>query len=163
MSDERKERRGAKPGQHGNQPHVRNEQAAAQIEILAGFGLPQWQIAYMLTESFTDQGYSEDTLQKHYRLELDRGAVKAKAVLLQGAYDRALMRNLPDGVSKDTAYRVAETSTKWLMETVHDMGPVSRHKHMGPDGGAIRYAELSDEELDREIEERARAIGAKQG
>lgn len=163
MTEKRKERRGAKPGEFGNRGHQRNPQAAAQIEILAGFGLPQWQIAILLTETFTDQGYSEDTLQKHYKPELDRGAIKAKSVLMQGAYDRALGRNVPTGVSPDVAYRVAETCARWLLESVHDMAPASKHKHMGADGGAIRYAQLSDEELEREIAERlARASGTSQ-
>lgn len=151
---ERQEKRGAKPGEFGNRAHVRNEQAAVQIEILAGFCMPHWQIAIMLDETYKDQGYSQDTLEKHYKPELDRGAIKAKAMLMQGAYDRALGRNVPEGVSPDVQYKMMETSGRWLMESVHDMAPVSRHKHMGPEGGAIRYTQLSDEELDQQIAEK---------
>lgn len=137
----------------GNLPHQRNEQAAAQIEILAGFGLPRRQIRLAVEALFTDQGYSEDTLERHYRAELDRGMAKAKTTLLQGAYDIALGRNIPDGVSPDTAYRERGRKIDFLLNAVHGVVPHQSQRHAGPDGGAIPFANidlssLSDDDLD---------------
>lgn len=122
--------------------HERNEEAAKQIEILAGLGLPQADIRYAVEAMFSDQGYSEDTLTRHYREELDRGMAKAKTLLLQKASDRAHGRNLPEGVSPDVAYREQGRSLEWMLNAVHKIIPHSHQRHSGPDGGAIPIANI---------------------
>lgn len=157
MAKERKDKRGAPPGHHGNPPHVRNEKAAEQVEIMAGFAMPFWQIAIAVDALFDDQGYSQDTIERHYRPELDRGLVKSKALLMQGAYDLALGRNVPDGVSPDKVYDIRAKKIAWLLSAVHGVAPVTRQWHSGPNEGPINYAELTDEEIDEEIAKRLNA------
>lgn len=132
--------------------HQRNESAAKQIEILAGLGLPQRDIRFAVEAMFEDQGYSEDTLARFYRDELDRGMAKAKTMLLQRASDRAFGRNVPDGVSADVAYREGGRSIEWMLNAVHKVIPHTHQRHSGPDGGAIPIANidlssLSDDDL----------------
>lgn len=148
-----REKRGGRPGINGQLPHQRNEAAAKQIEILAGYGLPQIQISEFIEAVFDDQGYSVDTLQRHYGRELKSGKAKAKVQLMQGAYDRAFRRNVPEGVAPDTVYREAGRSIEWLLNAVHEVVPHQNQRHSGPDGGAIPHANidlssLSDDDLD---------------
>lgn len=102
---ERDDKRGAKPGSRtgtpdegkpGNLPHERNEVAAALIERLAGYGLPQNCMSDFLewARDHTDldlgeQGYSADTLKRHYRDALDRGRIPGKEMLLGRVYQMA--------------------------------------------------------------------------
>lgn len=185
--DERKDRRGAprgdqsKPGgqrragtphegKMGNLPHVRNEEAAKQIEILSGFALTREQVSQAICTLFTDQGYSPDTLERHYREELNRGKTKAKTALMQGAYDIALGRNTPAGVSPDAAFRERGKKIEFLLSAVHDVVPAQARRLGGPDGGAIPLAHidlssLSDDDLDalERLSERLTPPGADQG
>lgn len=131
--------------------HERNADAAKQVEILAGLGLPKRDIRFALESMFDDQGYSEDTLIRHYRDELDAGMAKAKTRLLQRAYDRATGRNVPENVSPDVAYREEGRSLEWILSAVHKVSPLT--KVSGPDGGAvpitnIDLSSLSDDDLD---------------
>lgn len=128
--------------------HERNEEAARQIEILAGLGLPQSDIRYAVEAMFDDQGYSEDTLQRHYRKELDAGMAKSKTRLLQGAYDRAFGRNAPEGVSPDVVYREGTRSTEWLLGAVHGIGPVTNTRLSGPNGGPVQFEKVDLSALD---------------
>lgn len=170
MTQQRKDKRGARPGdptkpRHhkrdgtphegkiGNVAHEYNPEAAAQIEILSGYGLPQNQIVDFLEATFDDQGYSQDTIQRHYRAEIDRGKAKAKVTLIRGAYDMAMGRNKPDGVSADTAFREQSRKIEFLLNVVHKMVPYTGQHLSGPDGGAIPIANidlsnLTDDDLD---------------
>ena len=150
--------------------HIRNADAAAQIEILAGFGLPQIEISQFLEATFEDQGYSPDTLQRHYRPEINAGKVKAKAKLMAGAYDIAFGRAIPEGVTADRAYSERSRKIEWLLNAVHQIVPHSNQRHSGPDGGAIPLANLdlsslTDDDLDalERISARLNPSGADQG
>ncbi len=52
-------------------PHERNEEIARRVEILAGIGLTQPEIA-------TVEGLSLSTIKRHYKAEYHMGKPKAK-------------------------------------------------------------------------------------
>ena len=54
-----------------------------QVEVLAGFGLPQHQIAVLL-------GCDPKTLRKHFDAELSLGDAKATAKIAQTLYNKAV-------------------------------------------------------------------------
>jgi len=153
------DKRGAKKGSSGQQPHKRNATAAAVIESLAGFGLPQIHIsehlAWLQDEKLLDlggQGYSPDTLQRHYRAELDAAKIPAKELLMHRAYQMAMMDNLPEGVSVDAAYRLSAEKVRWLLNVQHGVVEIKGHQHSGPKGGPIPIslveATLTPEEIE---------------
>lgn len=110
--------RGAPKGSFGNQPHERDEEVAVLVRKLASFGMPQEEISQALNEA-KGGGFSVDTLSRHYRAELDEALASRKGKLLERAHDIALMENLPDGVSKDAAYREGASQLRWLLGAVH--------------------------------------------
>ena len=113
--------RGAAPGEFGNKPHERDEQAAKLIEMLAGFGLSQPEIKQAVEAQF-DQGFSVATLDRHYRAELDRGLARAKSQLLQRAHQMAMGREAPQGVSPDKVYEISSKKVDFLLRVVHGVG-----------------------------------------
>lgn len=138
------DKRGAKPGESGQKPHKRNSVAAGIIENLASYGLPQSNISDHLSWlqikghiKLGSQGYSVDTLQRHYRPELDAAKIPAKDLLMHRAYQMAMMDSLPEGVSADTAYRLSSEKVKWLLNVQHGVVETKGHQHSGPGGGPI--------------------------
>lgn len=153
------DQRGAKKGTKGNVPHELNEVAAAIIEQLAGYGLPQSCMSDFLTwckeadigVDLGDQGYSVDTLQRHYRDALNRGKVPSKEMLMGRMYAMAMMENLPQGLSTDKAYQIAADKLEKLLNIQHGIMAHQSHRHAGPNGGPIPIALLSvldEEELE---------------
>ena len=156
------DQRGAKKGSSGQQPHKRNDIAARVIASLASFGLPQIHIsehlAWLQDEKLLDlggQGYSTDTLQRHYRAELDAAKIPAKELLMHRAYQMALMDNLPEGVSPDTAYRLSSEKVKWLLNVQHGVVETKGHQHSGPGGGPIPISLIESALTPEEIEQLA--------
>lgn len=158
MAD-RDDKRGAPPGSQGNVPHERNAAAAALIERVSSYGLPrkalvdflEWVQGGPLNLDLASQGYSEDTLMRHYRAELDKARLPAKELLMHRAYQMAMMDQLPDGVSPDRAYAVAADKLKYLLNVQHGIAPFQSHRHAGPGGGPIPIVALealNDEELE---------------
>jgi hypothetical protein len=56
----------------GRPPHVPTDQTRRQVEMMAGYGIPQPQIALSI-------GISDETLRKYYRREFDLGIIEANA------------------------------------------------------------------------------------
>lgn len=139
--DPDKDKRGAPKGSAGNKAHQRNESAAKLIKRLAGYGMPQAEIARACIAAFGD-GYSVDTLDRHYRAELDHGLALAKVQLLKRAHDMALMRGLPPGLSVDAAYRISSDKVDFLLNAVHRVRPGSVHEF---DGSAININITGDD------------------
>ena len=84
-----------------------------QVEVLAGFGLPQTQIAVLL-------GCDPKTLRKHFESELAVGDAKATAKIAQTLYNKA--------VGGDTASLIfwLKARAGWRERIVQE--------HTGPDG-----------------------------
>lgn len=167
MADERKDKRGAAPGSRagteaagkvGNLPHERSEAAADLITRLASYGLPQACISNFLEWArdhtpidLGQQGYSIDTIKRHYLPELESGKLPAKELLMMRAYQMAFMDQLPEGVTPDRAYAVSADKLKFLLNVQHGVAPIQSHRHGGPGGGPIPIVALqalNDEELD---------------
>lgn len=168
MAD-RDDKRGAKPGKRtgtpdegksGNLPHERNEVAAALVERLSGYGLPQSCMSDFLEWArdhtdldLGDQGYSLETLKRHYRDAIDRGRLPGKDMLLGRVYQMAMMENVPDGVSPDRAYAIAAEKVMALLNIQHGIMPHQSHRLSGPGGGpipiALIEATLTAEEIDQ--------------
>jgi hypothetical protein len=129
------DRRGARKGNKTVQAHQRNEDVAAQTELLTGFGMPRDQIVQVIRKGFGD-GYSVDTLQRHYAPELERGMATAKATLLKRAFNMAMGTDVAVGVTPDKAYEISSRKVDFLLSVVHGM----REKE--PERGDFAFAEL---------------------
>lgn len=66
----------------GRPPHQRDERTARQVEAMAGYGIPVLQIARLV-------GMSETTLRKYYREEVELGAAKANAKVIESLFRKA--------------------------------------------------------------------------
>lgn len=136
--------RGAKPGNEGNRPHVRDEEAAILIRAMAGYGMPREEISHALNAA-KGGGFSVDTLDRHYRPELDQALAERKAQLLTRAHKIALGEDIPDGVSKDEAYRTGARQLNWLLGAVHrvrtgvehDFGAGTINVNISPDDAEL--------------------------
>jgi len=111
------------------------------VKRLAGYGMPQAEIARALNDAFGG-GYSVDTLDRHYREELDHGLACQKEVLLKRAHQMAMMEEVPEGVSKDAAYAVSAKKVDFLLNVVHRVRPGSVHEF---DGSAINITISGDD------------------
>jgi hypothetical protein len=126
MPDKRGRNRKGSPHQ---QPHQHNELAARIIRELRGYGVPikccAQHLEWLQTEGILDlggQGYSLDTLKRHYRISLDIGALPTKHMLMQVVAHGALGEDLPEGVSPDLAYRLGLENARWYLEKVFGVG-----------------------------------------
>lgn len=129
------DRRGAPKGSEGNPPHQRNDQAAAQIEVLAGFGMPVDEIIQVIESAF-GQGFAKHTIQRHYGEEFKRGKAKSKSALLNRAHQMAMGQNVPQGVTPDRAYEISARKVAWLLAAIHGI------KDKDPDAGQADYAKI---------------------
>ena len=130
MSDEKPKRR------PGNQPFVATEKDRRQVEVMTGLGLTQEQIGKIL-------GFSEDTLQRHFRAELDSGVAKANAQVAQNLFSIATSR---DQGSVAAAIFWMKSRGKWK--------EINHHAHGGDNDRApikidANLKGLSDTELDQ--------------
>lgn len=64
-------------------PHERDEQKAKMVEAMTAYGVTQTDIAAVL-------GCSTDTLQRHYRTELDTAIAKANSRIAERLYKKAM-------------------------------------------------------------------------
>jgi hypothetical protein len=129
------DRRGQKGSSHRNPPHERNEQAAQQIEALAGFGMPQDEIQVVIEAAFGPH-FSRSTIHRHYDAEIQRGKAKSKAALLNRSHQMALGQAVPAGVTPDRAYQIAAAKLDWLLSAIHGV------KDDSQDANASDYAKV---------------------
>ncbi|BCH23549.1 hypothetical protein [Mesorhizobium sp. L-8-3] len=66
----------------GRRAHTPDPVQRRQVEALAGYGVPETEIAAMV-------GIDAKTLRKHYRHELDHGHTKANAKVAENLYRKA--------------------------------------------------------------------------
>ncbi len=92
----------------------------AKIEALAGYGVPEAEIAIVLE-------IAPDTLRLHYLAELRSGHIKANAKVAENLYRRAT----GEGREAVTAAIFwLKTRARWKETSVHELG--------GSDGGPLR-------------------------
>ena len=90
-----------------------------QVEAMAGFGIPQVDIAKVI-------GISKPTLEKYFREELDVGSVKATAKVAQSLFKKATS----DGSQSVTA------AIFWL-KTRAGWKETQAVEHSGPNGSPL--------------------------
>ena len=109
----------AKKNKGGRPPIEITDKDRAQVERMAGLGLTQPQIANIC-------GFSEDTLQRHFKDELANGAGKLNSAVAANLYSIATSR---DNGSVAAAIFWLKTRARWK-ETSHT-------EVTGANGGAI--------------------------
>ena len=67
----------------GQPPHAPTDQTRQLVQMMAGCGIPQMQIAPLV-------GISDETLRKYYRRELDRGLIEANAKVAEALFKQAI-------------------------------------------------------------------------
>ncbi len=76
-----------KPKKNGRPPHKPTDESRKAVETMAGYGILQEDIGKVV-------GVSKPTLEKHYREELDTGAIKANSMVAQSLYNQAISGNV---------------------------------------------------------------------
>lgn len=99
--------------------YVPDDKSRRFVEMMTACGIPQKEICSVLSISL-------DTLQKHYREQLDTGVPKANAQVAQTLYKRAL--------AGDVSCMIF-----WL-KTRAGWRDVSRTEISGPDGGPVQQS-----------------------
>lgn len=89
-----------KAGQQGSVKNAKTPELAKQVEAMAAYGITHGDIASCL-------GISEDSLQRHYRKELDQGSPKAIARVAERLYKKCL-----DGDTTSMIFWL-KTRAKW--------------------------------------------------
>lgn len=125
-----------KKGHRGHPAHQKNATAAAIIEELRGYGVPQSLVSKFLDWApgaigidLGGQGYSVDTLQRHYRDEMERAKAPGKELLMGQLYRMAMGEQLVEGVSPDTQFRIMADKVEKLLAIQHGVIAPSHHKH----------------------------------
>ena len=72
--------------------HPTDEQRKV-VEGAAGYGMPQDQIALLITNPATGKPIGETTLKEHFHVELQRGMVKANIEICQSLFNNATKLN----------------------------------------------------------------------
>jgi hypothetical protein len=97
--------------------HEPNETERRQVEAMAGFGVPEADIAKVLN-------IAPKTLRKHYRTELDTGHVKANTRVAESLFKQAVNGNTT------AAIFWLKTRARWKEATILE--------HAGADGGPLQ-------------------------
>lgn len=139
-------RGGGAKGVRGNPPHERSDHIAAQVEKLAALQVTQREAAQVV-------GVSEDTIQRHYADEWERGRMVMTAKLKSHLYERAFGK-LKNPDEPDKGYvKGAEPSDRmaiFLAEAQHGMRRTSRHEFVnGPLANNNAAADAVKERLDQ--------------
>jgi hypothetical protein len=95
--------------------HQPDEAQRRQVEALAGYGVPEAEIAALV-------GVDAKTLRKHYRHELDHGHSKANAKVAENLYHMAL----GEGREAVTAAIFwLKARARWKEVSIHEHGGVA--------------------------------------
>jgi hypothetical protein len=118
------------------------EEQRKTVERAAGFGLPQDKICQLVVSDRTGRPIDDDTLRRHFALELERGAVVADNAVIGALYDKA--------VGGDT------TACIWWTKSKCGWSETSVIKHEDS-----RLEAMSDDEIIKELADRANKLGVK--
>lgn len=130
---------GSAPGVFGGGqvPHEKTPELAFQVKELAGFQMTQENIAKVL-------GISADTLQKHYRDEIDEGRTAMELRLRRSLFEQAMgVKKDPDDPNSEWLTRPNMVAGFFLAKTQFGFRETSRHEHFG--GGAVQINITEDD------------------
>lgn len=113
----RADKRGAAGGKFGNEPHVPTDERRFVVQHLTAIGYTQAQIALVT-------GLSVDTLDRHYRAELNNGALVVNAKIAGALYKKAM--------AGETAAQI------WWTKARMGWKATESHELSGTDGGPIQ-------------------------
>src|SRR4029078_9109733 len=99
--------------------HVPDPGQRRQVEAMAGYGIPEADIATVLD-------IDPRTLRKYYRQELDKGAIKATAKVAENLYRKATGEGRESVIA---AIFWLKTRAGWRETNVHEL--------VGPRGGPV--------------------------
>lgn len=116
----RKDKRGAPKSSFGNVAHEPTEEIRKRVSDLTSYGVPQVQIAAVLD-------ISVDTLQRHYRTELDTAVIVANERVSKRMYALACDPDHPDHFKAMKYWLGARAGWK----------EAAAVEHSGPNGGDI--------------------------
>ena len=98
----------------GRRAHQPDMASRRQVEAMAGYGVPETDIAGVI-------GIDPKTLRRHYRDELKHGHVKANARVAESLYRKATS----DGAQSVTAAIFwLKTRAGWRDTSVHEVEPI---------------------------------------
>ena len=112
------------------------------VERAAGFGLPQDKICQLVVSDRIGRPIDDDTLRRHFALELERGAAVADNAVIGALYDKA--------VRGDTAACI------WWTKSKCGWSETSVIKHENS-----RLDAMSEDEIIKELADRANKLGVK--
>lgn len=111
----------------GRPPFKPTKEQRDIVESTSGYGIPHDQIARLI-------GITKPTLEKHFRNELDVGAAKANAKVVESLYEQAVGGNVT------AAIWWTKARLKWSEKVVNE--------HVGKDGSDLHAADLSGLSVD---------------
>jgi hypothetical protein len=117
----------------GRKAHRPEPATRRQVEALAGYGVPEAEIAGVVA-------IDAKTLRKHYRSELDHGHTKANARVAENLYRKATGEG-----------REAVTAAIFWLKTRAGWKETSLHEVSGREGGPIEVSEHSSRHVARAI------------
>ena len=95
----------------GRRAHKADPASRRQVEAMAAYGVPETDVARVI-------GIDPKTLRKHYRIELDIGAIKANSRIAESLYRKAL----GDGSQSVTAAIFwLKTRARWKETSVREL------------------------------------------
>jgi hypothetical protein len=126
-------------GRHGHEPDI---SLRRQVEAMAGYGVPETEIAGMI-------GIDPKTLRKHYRAELDHGHTKANIRVAENLFRKAT----GEGREAVTAAIFSlKARARWKEASIHEHAgvadqPITQIQRIVIGGPPVDAADRSD--LDR--------------
>lgn len=102
----RKSRKLAPKKKAGRPPHKPTDKSRNTVKAMASYGILQEDIGTVV-------GVSKPTLEKHYRRELDTGAIKANSKVAESLYKQATSGNVT------AAIWWTKARMRWKEESIH--------------------------------------------
>ena len=118
--------------------HEPSKETRGAVQMMTAAGIPQAEICISL-------GISKPTLHKHYRDEIDSGAIKANAMVGQFLYETASGRALLPGAKyKGATYADCTRAAMFWAKTRMGWRETDHMVVTGRDGGAVEVAVAID-------------------
>jgi hypothetical protein len=134
-----------RPVNKGGRPRFKptNEQRRL-VETLVGYGLTYKEIATIVINPQTGKGISSNTLERHFRDELDAGGARVKAKVIESLFKKATGES-PQAV----------TAAIWITKARYGWkGDHVTHEVQGAQGVLVAPATISPEEWIARAQER---------
>lgn len=121
------DKRGAPGGRFKNPPFVATAEQRIRVEAMVAAGAQQWLIA-------EDLGLSEDTLQRHFRPELDEGKHRAISKIGGSMVQKALNGD--------------QDAAKFVLARIGGWKSTTAVENSGPNGGPMQHEVTTRQDYD---------------